>query len=462
MFFVFGWMSLGLLSQSIYNHRLFDPSLNKDSSRSHIRVVAHTQNQIGSNVLMHQQNLGFTSSFEKNKLSVQGLYALQYLKTDLFQTQFIQEFNTLPSNGVFHRLNDSTSFLGHLFKGSLTYEAFEFLSLSINHNTLRLDDGYRSLWMGNHNSPFWHFKIDAQFGDAFRYQSIVARFKDRNPLNPSRFGSTKFGAFHVLSASIRKKLHFHFFESVIWGAKDSLNHRNFDARYLNPVIFYRPVEYGIGSADNSFMGASIQYQPSKRFEVYTQLILDEFFLKEIRSRQGWWANKYGLQLGSKLYFELPNNKQLQLQAEANTVRPFTYAHLRSLESYTHHNQSIAHPLGANFREIVGLATLKTKKSIIDAKAIYYEKGLDVNGMNMGGNPLRNYLDRSSDYGHNTLQGTLSKVLWLEANYYYRFSKKIPLFVFGGGGVRMHNLSENTAFIQIGLSTLHFQTDHDYY
>ena len=48
-------------------------------------------------------------------------------------------------------------------------------------------------------------------------------------------------------------------------------------------------------------------------------------------------------------------KRLDITAEYNMVRPYTYSHDRAEEgivisNYTHYNSPLAHPLGSNFRE----------------------------------------------------------------------------------------------------------------
>ena len=91
---------------------------------------------------------------------------------------------------------------------------------------------------------------------------------------------------------------------------------------------------------------------AKRFQLYGQLLLDEFFLKEVRAGNGWWANKFGVQMGGK-YIDVFSVKNLDLQGEMNLVRPFTYSHSDSVSNYTHYNQPLAHPLGANFMEAIG-------------------------------------------------------------------------------------------------------------
>ena len=34
-------------------------------------------------------------------------------------------------------------------------------------------------------------------------------------------------------------------------------------------------------------------------KIYAQAVADEFFFKELRKRNGWWANKQGWQFGAK-------------------------------------------------------------------------------------------------------------------------------------------------------------------
>jgi hypothetical protein len=124
---------------------------------------------------------------------------------------------------------------------------------------------------------------------------------------------------------------------------------------------------------------------AKKFQFYSQFLLDEFNLTELRKNNGWWANKYGIQLGAK-YIDAFNINNLDLQIESNTVRPFTYSHRDSVANYTHYNQPLAHPLGANFQEWIGLARYQpAPKWLLHAKAIYYKQGKDTGGVSNGSN-----------------------------------------------------------------------------
>jgi len=63
---------------------------------------------------------------------------------------------------------------------------------------------------------------------------------------------------HYLSWNVSKRFNLGLFESVIW--TDS-NNRGFDISYLNPIIFYRAIEFQSGQdAGNVIVGASAKYK----------------------------------------------------------------------------------------------------------------------------------------------------------------------------------------------------------
>src|SRR5213078_2100497 len=99
------------------------------------------------------------------------------------------------------------------------------------------------------------------------------------------------------------------------------------------------------------------------------------------------------------YIDAFGIKNLDLQLETNRVRPFTYSHYDSISNYTHYNQPLAHPLGANFQEFIGIINYQPlPKLFINSKTIYYTQGLDSNGVNFGANPFNDYQTRTKDEG----------------------------------------------------------------
>jgi hypothetical protein len=111
-------------------------------------------------------------------------------------------------------------------------------------------------------------------------------------------------------------------------------------------------------------------------QLYGQLLFDEFVLSDVKAGNGSWANKWALQAGAK-YIDAFGIKNLDLQVEANRVRPFTYSHNDSIANYTHYNQPLAHPLGANFQEYIGIARYQpAPKWLLQGKLFWWKQGID--------------------------------------------------------------------------------------
>ncbi|MEZ4949697.1 MAG: hypothetical protein R2784_09965 [Saprospiraceae bacterium] len=59
----------------------------------------------------------------------------------------------------------------------------------------------------------------------------------------------------------------------------------------------------------------------------------------------------------------------------NQVRPYTYSHRDSAANYSHFRQSMAHPLGANFREQIAILNYRpTHKMVFPTKLLSYIDG----------------------------------------------------------------------------------------
>src|SRR5690606_17485657 len=218
----------------------------------------------------------------------------------------------------------------------------------------------------------------------------------------------KYAAMHHLDVNITRWLNIGLFEGVIFGRVDK-----FDFGYLNPIIFYRSIEQQNGSFDNSVAGLDFKANVAKKFQFYGQLLLDEFKLSEVKAGNGWWANKFGFQLGAK-YIDAFNIRNLDLQFEHNRARPFTYSHRDSVANYSHYNQPLAHPLGANFKEFIAIARYQpAPKWMIQAKAIAYTQGRDLNQISYGSNIFLPSVPpyRISDYGFSIGSGWKTNVFY---------------------------------------------------
>jgi hypothetical protein len=168
------------------------------------------------------------------------------------------------------------------------------------------------------------------------------------------------------------------------------------------------------------LGANFKWNAAKRFSIYGQLLLDEFVFKALFiDKEGWWANKFGTQIGVK-YFNVLNIEHLDMQLEYNKIRPFTYSYYTPLNSYTHAYQNLAHPLGANFYETMAkLRYQPTWKLVLDGRLMYANVGESGAKENWGNNPNVGNNDRKMENGYFTTEGVNAKILLMSLDVSYQ-------------------------------------------
>jgi hypothetical protein len=135
------------------------------------------------------------------------------------------------------------------------------------------------------------------------------------------------------------------FESVIWPQSDSLRNKDVSASLLSPVIFLHANKTPSGQSNNDLAGLNLKYKILPKTHLYSQFVLDQL------DNGSSWKNKYALQLGvrSSDLFRVSN---LNALLEFNTARPYTYASDDISTVYSNDRVPLAHPLGANFKELL--------------------------------------------------------------------------------------------------------------
>ena len=281
---------------------------------------------------------------------------------------------------------------------------------------------------------------------------------------------TKYMANHYLSWNVSKRFNLGLFESVIWS---NTNDRGFDINYLNPIIFYRAIEFETGQdAGNAIVGATAKYKWNDAINIYGQFILDEFSISDIKAGEKSWKNKFGYQLGVKYYnaFKVDN---LMLQMEYNRVRPYTYSHNTIVLNYSHNNQSMAHLWGANFSEAILIGRYHYKRWFADAKFIFGKRGLDfnpqANSTAYGGDIFTSENDRPGDTSITVGQGNTVDVFHAELQSGYVLNPATNLKLFAFMSFREFDLNTNSPiwkgdssfWFSIGLRTDLFNWQVDF-
>jgi len=341
----------------------------------------------------------------------------------------------------------------------LSYSPNSIFNFQFGQGKNFIGDGYRSLFLSDVASPYPYLKISTTFWK-IRYTNMWLFLDDiRRDLASNGEQTRKFVGIHHLSYNVNSKLNISLFESVI---SNNENGNQFDISYFNPIILYRAAEFNKGSKlGNALVGLSSSYKIKPNIFLYGQFILDEMTISQLKKNNGYWANKYGFQLGYKYFnaFGIPN---LMLQGEANMVRPFTYSHRKSTLNYGHFNEAMAHPWGANFYELIGIARYTKNRWFANAKLVVGKKGFDIEGdtASYGGDIFVSYDERVQDFNNDIAQGNTTNILIgdLQAGYLINPSTNLKLF----GGVTLRNFSpkiettnfkkQNNIWFTFGLKT----------
>lgn len=370
------------------------------------------------------QRLGFYAFLADNQEGVP-----QYVRNR------VERDTIVPHEGYFKpfkvaQLGQGSQYDFFSARGYVTYAATKHINVQLGHDRNFIGNGYRSLILSDYSAPYFFLKLNTRVWK-FNYQNLFAELAAQKR-NADQVYPKKYLALHHLSLDVTSNFNIGVFESVVAGSASN----RFELQYLNPIIFYRAIEQNVGSPDNAMLGLDFKWNILHTAQLYGQVVLDEFKLSEIRARNGWWSNKQAVQLGAK-YIDVAGIRNLDLQLEFNYIRPYTYQHETYYTAYTNYQQPLAHPMGANLTEVLGVLSYQPLPRLnLIAKAFYTEQGLDFGYdaagnvittgpislsapgtpiapgtiANYGGNPLTPYNSHPMDYGNRTGQGNKSRLL----------------------------------------------------
>ncbi|MDC3305376.1 gliding motility protein RemB [Flavobacteriales bacterium] len=418
------------------------------------------------------KKISFFSSFSEN----QSIFPN-------YMDAYIRKNRVVPGQGYARDFKE-TGFDYAMSSGYVSYRVNKMFAAQFGHGKHFIGDGYRSLLLSDNTFNYPYLRLQTTFWKV-QYTNLYTEFQDINYFlnngldNYDQMGyAKKYMSSHYLSINATKKLNISLYEAVIWRMNHAPGSNGFDVNYLNPIAMLRPLEYSINSPDNVLVGLNAKYKLPFSSYLYGQLILDEFSLNDLKQNNDFWANKFGYQLGYKIFnaFRIEN---LTLQTEYNLVRPYTYAHHNPQQNYAHYNQQLAHPLGANFSEFLILANYKWKRWEIDAKLISAKYGAKIKGdATSYGNDLfmstGNFasesgfqnvgVGRPSDFGIEMYQGNLTTVNLKNFNIAYVVNPRTNLKINLGVTLRDFENEESemqTQFINFGIVSDLFNHYYDF-
>ncbi len=390
-------------------------------------------------VIMSENTYYFTekSFFSLNGLGVKGFARFKdklYAQITLFGIlgnypnnlqKTIDTLDVFPHYGKYFKKYRNT-FLSGEADFRLTYAPEKYLRFELGKSRHFFGHGKHSLFLSDNSGsmPFVSLVVDV-WRLKYRWMVMRAADYDLEPNTHNRGLYSKYLAMHYLSVKLSDRIDMSFFETVVTNPYDQNGKRGLDVNFLNPIIFYRPVEFATGTYDNAIFGLGFDIRLFKKFFLYSQLVIDDLIISELKARSGWWGNKFGIQAGFKAY-NFAGLENLFVRSEINAVRPYTYAHNRDNINYGNCGIPLAHPAGANFVDFNFEIKYTHNKMLYGLETQALITGRDTGSVSLGADIYRSYTLRNNDYDIAFLQGKQYRQATLHAYVSYLIKPEIDL------------------------------------
>lgn len=404
------------------------------------------------------KDFSFETSFLENQATFVK-YIDDYIKsTDtLFPNAINYQYHVIPGQGR----SKAFKLNGYDFgfsSGYASYSPNEHFNFQVGHGKHFVGDGYRSLLLSDNSFNYPYLRITTSFWK-LQYTNLYTVFMNltdggaTTPPNTERLFQKKAASFQFLSWNVHERIQLGFFQGLVWEATDTRNRMCLDLSYFDPFIFGNALQFGLGGAHNVVLGSTLKLKITKSISLYGQYLADEFS----RDGSGSLHNKTGIQAGFK-YFDVFKIRNLHLQLEYNQVRPYTYAHKNTAQSFSHYNQPLAHPLGANFSEMIVFLNYRIGDFFTEFRYSIATVGKDSTGANYGNSIFNS--DNTAVYGFNSNvnkqnQGIKTEINYLDFKIGYLINPCTNMNVVMGITMRdeTSDYTQNqTRFIYVGLRT----------
>ncbi len=398
----------------------------------------------------------FESSFYENQATFAN-YIDQYITgTDhLFPSTANYQYNVIPGQGRSKKFK-ANGYDYAMASGYISYSPNRIFNIQLGHGKHFVGDGYRSLLLSDNTFNYPYARITTTFKN-FQYTNLYTSFMnltnggDKVPPGIERLFQKKIGSFQLLSANFWNRISVGLFQGMIWEAADSTNRQHVNFNTFDPLIGVNTFVYGLHHTNNIVTGLTAKVKVFKSLFLYGQYVLDDVVPKD---RSNAVRDKSGYQAGFK-YYDAFTLKNLTIQGEYNTVRPYTYATGNPEQSYSHYNQSLAHPLGANFNETIGILNYRIADFFAEFKLNYAMKGKDSLFTNFGGNIFNTDMQITTGDKIHTTQGIRTSIVYQDVHIGYLINPATNLNIIIGLSNRRENAegrTTKTQFVYLGLRT----------
>jgi hypothetical protein len=264
----------------------------------------------------------------------------------------------------------------------LSYSPIKHFNVQVGNGKHFIGDGYRSLLLSDNSSTYPYLQLTLNAW-RIKYTTIYAELiNNLVGFNDFALGfPKKLATFNYLSVDAAKFLQIGVFEGITWRRTTAQGNNFFDYNFINPIIGVRGFQKKVKENTTQVYGFNFKVLCPKYISAYGQFMINKIGKKNTSdSRIGWQA-------GVK-YFDVGGVKNLNFQFEYNSVRPYSYQGQDSAIGYYHYNQSLAHPMGANFNEYLIMLNYQYKRVYASYKFSYTQAGADSTLNTNFGNNVR--------------------------------------------------------------------------
>ena len=305
------------------------------------------------------EKFSFQTSFYENQAVLPG-----------YMNDYVDATGVVPGQGRVKLFKEG----GYDFSASsanISYTPFSFINLQLGTGKNFIGDGYRSLLLSDQSFNYPYVKISTLFGKNKQFQYIQLNAQLTNLIRREA-GSTTEALFkrkamstHYFNWIATKWLSVGVFENTIWQTEDSLGTIPFPFQQFNPVIGVNALTTIKDEVNHSTIGVNTKIKMPLKFVLYNQFVYD--------------GNQYEKTKGYQVGLKYLGIKHITFQVEYNKMdNPYSTSFNTELQQFSHYNESLTHPLGDNFEEVVGILNFKYKRVFTQIKLNYAKLGSNKN------------------------------------------------------------------------------------
>ncbi|MDB5142948.1 MAG: hypothetical protein JWQ66_1661 [Mucilaginibacter sp.] len=389
----------------------------------------------------------YTSGFEN-----QGRFAN-------YETDYIQNVGMVPGEAYDKSYGKPTKDWSYA-TALIGYSPSKAITIALGDDKTFIGDGYRSVLLSDYASSYPLLRLNINLGKNIQYMAMWAYMEDQQAIQFNSFSNNrrKWAAFHYIDWNITNRASIGFFNALIAEeANDKGQGHGFDVNYINPVLFVSSLGPAKPAPDHTLIGFNGKYKVLDKTTIYGQLLFDQASSPDNNSSRSSWQLGFR---GSDLF----KVNKLNYLFEYNTSKPYTYSNQYPIVNYTELNEPLADPLGANFKEFVGILNYSIGKFDLQGQINYAKYGLNNGNINYGKNILLpDNVNLPSSIG-STGQGVATTLKYGEGTISYLLNPKYNLRIEVGALIRQETNSltdTKTAMITLGLRSTFRDLYHDF-